>query len=270
MTVPARHEQLYPGNGIDIHVCQMGDPEKPPLLMIHGIYDRWESWSRTVDQLMTEYRLFLVDLRGHGRSSKPATGYEPIDYAADMAGVIRAIGLESVPVIGHSLGAITTAYLAADYPELVHAAVLEDPPGQFGSSSGIRMQPMLDAKRGTEEQTYNFFKEMGPDLGEERWRDQTFRLRDTADGPFEIIIQWATTGNAPDIFEAMKRIKCPTLLMQADPEAGGVLPDEAAQHIVTNLSQGEHQKFPGVGHNIHKDRPAEFATAAMEFLQKHR
>lgn len=270
MTATPKHEQTYPGAGTDIHVCQMGDPAKPPLLMIHGIYDRWESWSRSVEYFLEEYRLFLVDLRGHGRSSKPASGYEPTDYAADMAGVIRAIGLESVPVVGHSLGAVTTAYLAADYPELVQVAVLEDPPGQFGSASGIRMQPMLDAKHGTEEETYNFFKELGPNLGEERWRDQTFRLRDTADGPFEIIVQWAETGNAPDLLGTMKRIKCPTLLMQADPDAGGVLNDEMAAKVLANLSRGEHQTFPNTGHNIHKDKPEEFARAAMAFLRKHR
>lgn len=264
-----RLEQTYPGDGVDIHVCQMGDPDNPPLFLIHGIYDEWESWNLTVDQFMTEYRLILVDLRGHGRSSKPERGYAPTDYAADMASVIRALELASIPVVGHSLGAVTTAYLAAGYPELVRAAVLEDPPGQLGSGSTVRMSPMLEAKHATEEETYEFFRERGPELGEERWRDQTRRLRNTADGPFMAIQDSAESGETPDVMGTMTQVQCPTLLMQADPNAGGVLPDDMAGQIMANLQQGEHQQFPGVGHSIHKDAPADFATAAMAFLRKH-
>ena len=270
MSFSERDERLIPANGVNVHVCLMGDPGKPPMMMIHGIYDQWESWSMVVEDFMTEYRLILVDLRGHGRSDKPVRGYAPADYAADMAGVIRALGLTSIPVIGHSLGAVTTAYLAADYPELVSVAVLEDPPGRFDPASASRMQPMLDAKRATEDETYAFFKEIGPTLGKERWRDQTRRLRNTADGAFEVILEWAETGQAPDILGTMMRIQCPTLLMQSDPNAGGVLPDDVARQIATNLPHGDHQQFPGTGHNIHKDQPQVFARAVMEFLSKRR
>jgi N-formylmaleamate deformylase len=263
-------EQLLPGAGVQLNVCAMGEPEKPPLVLIHGIYDEWSSWELVYDDFLAEYRVYAVDLRGHGKSDKPARGYEPTDYAADVAGVIRSLGLSGIPVVGHSLGAVTTAYLAADYPELVKAAVLEDPPGRFSSNTGSRMLPMLEMKRATEEETYTFFMEIGPSLGEERWRDQTRRLRNTADGPFEVILEWAEKGEAPDVLATMARIGCPALLMQADPEAGGVLPDDLAGEIAARLSNGEHQKFPGVGHNIHKDAPAEFAQAALSFLRQHR
>jgi N-formylmaleamate deformylase len=264
------YEQTYPGNGIEIHVCQMGNTENPPVLMIHGIYDEWKSWQLVVDEFVKEYRLILVDLRGHGRSAKPERGYEPTDYAADMAAVIRALDLESVSVVGHSLGAVTAAYLAAGYPELVRAVVLEDPPGQLGTGSGSRMAPILEAKRGTEEETYTFFRENNPHFGEGRWRDQTRRLRNTADGPFEIILEWAETGEGPDVVGTMKHVECPALLMQADPASGGVLPDAVAEQIVANLPNGELQSFPGVGRNIHKDSPQAFVRAAMNFLRQFR
>lgn len=270
MTVSGIDEQLVPGSGVQINLRAIGDPEKPPLLLIHGIYDEWSSWNLVYDDFAAEYRVYAVDLRGHGKSDKPERGYEPTDYAADIASVIRTLGLSDIPVIGHSLGAVTTGYLAADYPALVKAVVLEDPPGRFDSNTGSRITPMLEIKRGTEEETYTFFKEIGPNLGEARWRDQTRRLRNTADGPFEVIIEWAERGYSPDIVGTMGRVQCPALLMQSDPEAGGVLPDDLAGEIVAKLPNGEHQKFHGVGHNIHKDAPSEFARSAMEFLHKHR
>ena len=270
MTVSDRNERLVPGAGVRINVCEMGDSGKPPLLMIHGIMDEWSSWDLVYDAFLAEYHVYSVDLRGHGKSDKPERGYEPADYAADMASVIQELGVSSIPVVGHSLGAVTAAYLAADYPQLVQVAVLEDPPGRVDPGSGSRMSPMLEIKRGTEDETFAYFKEVGPALGEARWRDQTRRLRNTADGPFEVILEWGERGESPDIAGTMARIQCPTLLMQSDPEAGGVLPDDLAGEIAAKLPNGEHQKFPGVGHNIHKDVPAEFARAAMTFLHKHR
>jgi N-formylmaleamate deformylase len=268
--IESRQEQTYPGDGVAIHVCQMGDADKPPLLMIHGIYDEWESWSPVVDAFMSEYRLILVDLRGHGRSDKPETGYHPADYAADMASVIQALGLELISVVGHSLGAVTTAWLAADFPELVRAIVLEDPPGRFSVESGSRMTSMLALKHAPEDAVYRHFQEIGPHLGEARWRDQTRRLRNTADGPFAVIGEWAESGELPDVLATLSRVACPALLMQADPEVGGVLPDDVASQAIANLRNGELQTFPGVGHSIHKDAPDDFARAAMTFLSRHR
>jgi N-formylmaleamate deformylase len=264
-----RREQACSVNGINIHVCRMGDTGKPPVLMIHGIYDEWESWEPVVDQFMEEYRLVIVDLRGHGRSDKPDQGYTPTDYAADMAGVIETLELAPVPVIGHSLGAVTTAFLAADYPERVKACVLEDPPGRFDSSTASRIKPMLEIKHRPEAEVYEFFREIGPSLGEARWRDQARRLKNTADGPFVELFDPAQEA-PPNVLETMKSVQCPALLMQADPEAGGVLPDELAELALQNLPNGEIQRFPGVGHSIHKDTPAAFADAAMSFLRQHR
>jgi N-formylmaleamate deformylase len=269
MTIHEPTERRVSGDGIEINIMEMGDPAKPPVLMIHGIYDEWSSWNLVYDAFLQHYRVIGVDLRGHGKSDKPERGYEPADYAADMASVIRELGIGPVHVVGHSLGAVTSGFLAADYPDLVKAVVLEDPPGQFGSNAGSRMEPMLRAKQATEEQTYMFFKEGAPGLGEERWRDQTRRLRNTADGPFEIILEWAERGEAPDVVEAMSRIQCPALLMQSDPENGGVLLDDLAQEIAAKLSNGQLQTFPGIGHNIHKDAPDEFSLVALAFLQQH-
>jgi pimeloyl-ACP methyl ester carboxylesterase len=132
------------------------------------------------------------------------------------------------------------------------------------------MKSMLEVKNASEEETYKFFQELGPNLGEARWRDQTRRLRNTADGPFEILNEWAESGGAPDIIETVRKIKCPALLMQADTDVGGVLPDDLARQAVENLRNGELQTFPGVGHSIHKDDPAAFASSALNFLRQHR
>ena len=86
--------------------------------------------------LAGEYDMILPDARGHGLSDQPPTGYAPQDHAADVAGLIRGLGLERPILIGHSMGAGVAATVAAHYPDLVAGAILEDPPWRAGARRG--------------------------------------------------------------------------------------------------------------------------------------
>src|SRR5439155_11984508 len=84
-------------------------------------------WTRVARDLESDYDVIMPDARGHGLSDAPATGYSSTDHAADLAGLIGALGLQRPAVGGHSMGAGTTLRLIADYPSLASCAVLEDP-----------------------------------------------------------------------------------------------------------------------------------------------
>jgi pimeloyl-ACP methyl ester carboxylesterase len=73
------------------------------------------------------YDLIMPDARGHGLSEAPEAGYDDEDRAADLAGFIQALELGRPALIGHSMGAATTAVMAVRYPEQVCCMVLEDP-----------------------------------------------------------------------------------------------------------------------------------------------
>ena len=66
--------------------------------------------------------------RGHGDSDKPSAGYLPRDYAGDIAALIAHEPTRPAAVVGHSLGAVVAALLAAERPELVPKVILVDPP----------------------------------------------------------------------------------------------------------------------------------------------
>ncbi|NJN80882.1 MAG: alpha/beta hydrolase [Caldilineaceae bacterium] len=114
-------------NGISLEYHRTGG-NRPPILLAHGATDRGLCWIRLAKALEKEYELIMVDARGHGKSDAPAAGYSSIDHAADLAGVIRALGLEKPAVIGHSMGAASAAQLAVAHPDLIACAILEDPP----------------------------------------------------------------------------------------------------------------------------------------------
>ena len=71
--------------------------------------------------------MIVVDLRGHGRSSVPEDGYEPKQFAADIAGLLEQLDVGPVVAMGHSLGGAIVSALAVERPELVSAVVSVDP-----------------------------------------------------------------------------------------------------------------------------------------------
>src|SRR5689334_5366461 len=90
------------GGGTRVHVVESGNPSGRPILYIHGFSQCWLSWSRQMNSdLAKEYRLVAMDMRGHGLSDKPATGYDDSKlWAEDVASVIKTLGLQQPILCG--------------------------------------------------------------------------------------------------------------------------------------------------------------------------
>lgn len=113
---------------VQLNIEEDGDPNGPPVLLIHGITSSRRTWSWMVPLLADRYRLLRLDLRGHGGSDRAPGEYVIEGYVADaVAAVADAVGGPAI-VIGHSLGGATAIGLAQARPDLVRALVLEDPP----------------------------------------------------------------------------------------------------------------------------------------------
>ncbi len=98
------------GGGVALHGCEWGRQDGPALLLVHGWSQALQCWSRQYDsELARDFRIVAFDLRGHGASAKPmgAGHYEDGDlWAADLAAVIAARGLQRPVLAGWSYGGI--------------------------------------------------------------------------------------------------------------------------------------------------------------------
>ncbi|MEZ4831946.1 MAG: alpha/beta hydrolase [Caldilineaceae bacterium] len=121
-------------NGIDIHYHRTGGGG-PTLVFAHGLTDNGACWTRLVNDLGSGYDCIMVDARGHGQTSAPADGYSFDDQADDLIAFIQALGLDRPVIMGHSLGGAVCAIVAAKAPQLIRAAILEDP-AFISASSG--------------------------------------------------------------------------------------------------------------------------------------
>jgi pimeloyl-ACP methyl ester carboxylesterase len=105
-------------NGLDVHLQRVG--EGPDVVMVHGITGNLAVWHlHLVPALSDRYRVLTYDLRGHGLSGTPPTGYSLDDMADDLLRLLDALEVERPVVVGHSYGADIALYLAASHPERV-------------------------------------------------------------------------------------------------------------------------------------------------------
>ena len=117
----------------------------PPMLFVHGYTCDSHDWNWQLPHFESRHRVIAVDLRGHGRSSVPADGYEPARFAADLAGLLEHLACEPVVAVGHSLGGLIVTALAVTHPTFVRAVIAVDPAYLVAEEVMRDVAPLRDA-----------------------------------------------------------------------------------------------------------------------------
>ncbi len=130
---------LIDGPAGALHVVDVG-PGGPgtPLVMLHGLLlGNVASWYFTAAPTLARSRpVRLYDLRGHGRSARPASGYDPDTMADDLDAVVADLP-GPIDLVGHSYGARVALAWAARNPGRVRRIVLVEIPGRTGANAEI-------------------------------------------------------------------------------------------------------------------------------------
>lgn len=111
-----RHRDVQAG-GVRLHVAEVGAPDAPPLLLVHGWPQHWWCWHEVVGHLQGRFRCVMPDLRGHGWSQAPAESYDKEQLASDLLAVLDELELERVGYVGHDWGAFAGFLLALREPQ---------------------------------------------------------------------------------------------------------------------------------------------------------
>jgi pimeloyl-ACP methyl ester carboxylesterase len=112
-------------SGLNIHYQQIG--VGPDLVMIHGLTGNLAVWHLNIVPLLWDhFRILTYDLRGHGYSDKPPTGYSADDMACDLVDLLDQLEIDRAALVGHSFGADVALYFALRYPQRVeHVVAIE-------------------------------------------------------------------------------------------------------------------------------------------------
>jgi len=256
---------MITGTGLTVH--ELGAESSPnALVLMHGLTDSGECWPDAVRRWGTAYRIFAVDARGHGQSprftTEELTGHPGDVMLADAVSLLEELagsGVDRPVVVGHSMGGALAGAAAALRPDLVRAAVLEDPAWGTRPDDDEVRQAALERLEWTQEFRDDLASalakgraenptwpevELGPWAGSKRLTDPPF---------LETGIAWPST--PWDDF--VRRLAVPTLVVTGDQE---VLIDSDVQEIVGGLGN-QHvtvSVVPGAGHCVRRDATEAF------------
>jgi pimeloyl-ACP methyl ester carboxylesterase len=114
-------------NGLRLHIQQSGTG--PNVVLIHGVTGDLSIWflCKAMQELSRSQRVTAYDLRGHGYSDVPASGYTSADHAQDLLALLDTIGAPRAKLLGHSFGAVIALHAAVFAPDRIESLVLSDP-----------------------------------------------------------------------------------------------------------------------------------------------
>ncbi|MDE9366973.1 alpha/beta hydrolase [Luteipulveratus sp. YIM 133132] len=112
--------RLVAANGARFHLVEAG--EGPLVVLLHGFPEFWWAWREQIPALAAAgYRVAAMDLRGYGASDKPPQGYDTFTLAADVAAVIRCLGVRRATVVGHGWGGWIAWSMPSMQPDVTQA-----------------------------------------------------------------------------------------------------------------------------------------------------
>ncbi|CAN5262790.1 alpha/beta hydrolase [soil metagenome] len=257
-------------NGIRLHYLRRGHDGLPPLVIVPGISSPAPTWAFVAERFAGEFDTYVIDLRGRGlSSSEPDLDYGTSACVADIVAFCKALGLEHINLLGHSLGARLVTFTAAAHPECAERLVLVDPPV---SGPGRRPFGMtLDALLETNTRASNVELDVEQLIAKNpRWPAAVVRTR----AEWQHTCSAAATSasyrgfEADDWHDAVARLTMPTLLVVAGRD--DVIRPSDVDEIKALLPAIAVETMPDVGHMIPLDDLEGFAAVTTRFLRASR
>jgi pimeloyl-ACP methyl ester carboxylesterase len=251
------------------HVAWQLFGERPRILLLHGMSDSAACWDTLIPFFTSYGGVLATDARGHGRSDLPAEPVGEAVLAADAAMVLDELGTGPVIVIGHSMGAMTAAHLSRLRPDVVSAAVLEDPPtsGRQPPQTGYPMPDWLADLRDLDPQaTIDRGRRDNP-----AWSADEFPPWATSKHEFDPDFFTRLTVGTPALADVLAGVSCPVLLLYGDSERGGLVTAEAAAECEQKAGgpfTATH--IGGVGHNVHREARNRYVAVVGDFIDSVR
>ena len=284
-------EQTIVVNGIELNYVE-GEANGRPLILIHGGSARWQAFENIIPELSTNHHIFALDLRGHGKSGRAAGQYAVADYARDIIAFIRARRVEPPILLGHSLGGIAALMVAAQMPHQLTAVLVGDSPLTASTwrtvlengRAGLIAWRDLSALPYTVEQLYEAAKDspvthpedgrsvpirdiFGEENGVYDWIANNLYYQDP-DVLTILIEEYDRAAAGYEMEQLLPAIDCSVLLLQADPETGGLMTDAEVAAAMKLLRQPTHVKLTGISHVLHNEDKEGVLTAVLYYLHR--
>lgn len=254
---------------VKLPFVEQGNPSGVPLLLLHGYADSWRSFELVLPHLPDSVRAIALTQRGHGDASRPAEGYRPRDFAADVAEIMDVLQLESVVIAGGSSGGFTARHFAIDYPERTLGLILLGSPFTLHDKPGVVELWKSKISKLTDPVDPQFVRE---------FQEGTF-VRPVPEAFMRNVIEeslkvpahvWRSTLQGllkDDSSEELSKITAPTLIIWGDQDATVPLSDQ--EKFVAEIEGSQLVVYPGIGHALYWEEPGQVASDITKFIDEH-
>lgn len=284
---PTSH--YYFSQRLRLHYVDWGNPQAPPLLLVHGGRDHCRNWDWVAQELRKDYHVIAPDLRGHGDSQWITGGtYNTTDYVYDIAQLIHQLDLAPLSIVSHSMGGNISLRYTGLYPDNVSKLVAIEGLGpspkmmekfrQTPVDEGIRgWIKQLRSISGRQTKRYGSLEEAAsrmqganPHLSAERAYHLTMHgVNQNEDGTYSwkfdnYTYAFPSVGmSMEDTNKVLGMISCPTLLVYGE-ESDASNPAEDGRDKIFQNARVEN--MAAAGHWVHHDQLEVFLGLLKEFL----
>lgn len=257
--------------------CAETPSHGPTLIMLHGIPGRWQEFLPIMPDLVLKYHLLALDLRGQGKSGRTPGEYHASYYGKDILSFLTYEFDEPVILFGMSAGGLAALDAAAQAPGKVKAVIVGDSPidinllktwmkseafmdlfSSFRDLAGLE-KPLEELSNDLaeilvnipgEKEPIRYADQPGVDALELRNFAKTLSMMDPG------VLDYHAEGQADeylagfDLETMLPRITCPVLLIQGNPDLGGMMTDDSVEYALAMLPDAISVLIEGSGHDL--------------------
>jgi pimeloyl-ACP methyl ester carboxylesterase len=260
-------QTLIQTSQVTLNVAE-GPPNGPLLLLLPGLANTWRIFKPILPALISGWQVLSFDYRGHGLSSRKPGEYRGMAFFSDACEFVQKFISRPAALLSHSFGGAMAMQLAIDFPEKIRGLVVGDTPFDINDHVEKMNQPI-------HARTFSLRRRLaGRPVGELTRRRLPAGYVDELHHLDPGVLEYYAESRAQEFFRDAQnvdytQIQCPTLVVQANPEKGGLLPDSDVKRAKT-LRPDFHYLQVDTGHelDIEKGTESPFFMAAKGFLDK--
>lgn len=254
-------------NNVVLHHQVLGNPERPALVFINSLGSDLRIWHEVVPSFLDRYRVVLYDKRGHGLSDAPPAPYTMDDHTNDLLALLDHLKIESVALVGLSVGGMIAQRMAVRTPHRVKALTLCCTAAKIGTAETWAERISAVEEGGIERVVENVLQ---------RWFTPVFRETrpDECAGWRNMLVRTPAHGYAgtcaairdADLTEDAGRIRAPTLCVAGDQD--GSTPPDVVRHTASLIPGARFELIEGAGHIPCVEKPAVLTRLIDQHLQE--
>jgi pimeloyl-ACP methyl ester carboxylesterase len=237
------------------------------VVLIHALGDSLRSYEPVLAHLPDDVRVVVPSLRGHGDADRPEQGYTPVDFARDIAALLRDAQIESAVLVGHSSGAQTAQQFALTYPQRTSGLILIGAPGTIHTHPGVvEFDQVFGALSDPIDPAFLRALTLSQLAQPIAASFLDTLVAERLKVPARVIIAtWAGSRDF-DITRELSLIQAPTLVVWGDQDRVAVASREAQEQLVAAIPGARFVVYGGAGHHVHWEEPARFAMELLSFV----